>query len=70
MKLNENFKVSLFILAFFGLPFLLAAWLDSASCYAKYEQEYSPVTWGVLQGCKATFNGKHIPVERIREQAQ
>ncbi len=45
-----------------------AYWFSSVQCHAKYDDTYSPVSWGVLQGCKATFNGRHIPVERIREQ--
>jgi len=41
--------------------------LEYNKCHARYDASYAPVTYGVLQGCMATFNDKHIPVERIRE---
>ena len=47
----------------FGGPII---W-NALRCHAKYDDSYSPVEYGVFSGCRATFNGKLIPVERIRE---
>lgn len=61
--MRESMLIIFICIIMFSIGFLLEYW----ECYAKYEDEYSPVSYGPMQGCKATFNDKHIPVERIRE---
>ncbi len=61
------------VIAITVLTPLLLVWgiieFEESRCFAKYEQSYAPVSWGFMQGCMAAFNGKHVPVERIREQS-
>lgn len=67
MNKDDRIFLSTF-LTIFLVGLLSAIFFIKAQCHARYEPSYAPVSWGIVQGCMATFNGKHIPVERIREQ--
>lgn len=65
---NKDLIIAAFaVVAVVALIYVGSYFVIKARCYAKYEPSYAPVSFGMLQGCMATFNGKRIPVERIRE---